>query len=71
MFRLKKVFYILLAALMILPLVSCEGIGDGAFMGTTQSAHRISCNNISTGRHKLTVVDQLGNSQSVIFTVPK
>ena len=33
MFRLKKVFYILLAALMILPLVSCEGIGDGALIG--------------------------------------
>ena len=35
MFRLKKVFYILLAALMILPLASCEGIGDEAFMGTS------------------------------------
>ncbi|MBO5873965.1 MAG: penicillin-binding protein 1C, partial [Rikenellaceae bacterium] len=42
---------------------------DGSFMGTTQSAHRISCNNISTGRHKLTVVDQLGNSKSVRFTL--
>lgn len=40
MFRLKKVFYILLAALMILPLVSCEGIGDGAFMGTSS---KIEC----------------------------
>ena len=42
---------------------------DGSFMGTTQYAHRISCNNISTGRHKLTVVDQLGNSKSVRFTL--
>ncbi|MBR4999735.1 MAG: penicillin-binding protein 1C, partial [Rikenellaceae bacterium] len=44
---------------------------DGNFIGTTAATHRISWNNISTGRHKLTVVDQAGNSQSVIFTVPK
>lgn len=34
MFRLKKLFSILLVTLMILPLASCAGIGDGALIGS-------------------------------------
>lgn len=61
MFRLKKLFSILLAALMILPLVSCEGIGDGALIGSP-----IPSDDGAYGA-SLTFFDAYGNEESTFF----
>lgn len=44
MFRLKKLFSLLIVTLMILPLASCAGIGDGALIGDIElDGERIVC----------------------------
>lgn len=61
MFRLKKLFSILLLTLMILPFASCAGIGDGALIGVPNMT-----DNGSYGA-SLTFFDASGNEDSTFF----
>ena len=61
MFRLKKLFSILLVTLMILPFAACAGIGDGALIGSP-----IPSDDGDYGA-SLTFFDAAGNEESSLF----